>query len=236
MENGTVKTVFKNNRYKIVHSDLGYYLMDSDQSIIGYLCFVLNWIVPQKIYIIDEHIADDLLVHSINNEIRSKNKLFVVIIVLSIVFFQILSSEILHYGSNSSTNYSQIYKFGDAALLMPSVGKVLLLLITVSIPAIIIRVYLSVLSKKKLYKKIEYTTLTMKKIRVVPSSFTTILKSLGVYLLFAFVLAIAFFLVIVSDNYWIISMCFTMILTLFLLTNRLAVTPTNYKIRYIKEK
>ncbi|MFD2386634.1 DUF443 family protein [Enterococcus rivorum] len=112
----------------------------------------------------------------------------------------------------------------------------MLLLITVSIPAIIIRVYLSVLSKKKLYKKIEYTTLTMKKIRVVPSSFTTILKSLGVYLLFAFVLAIAFFLVIVSDNYWIISMCFTMILTLFLLTNRLAVTPTNYKIRYIKEK
>uniref|UniRef100_UPI00403E1B49 DUF443 family protein n=1 Tax=Enterococcus sp. DIV0849a TaxID=2230879 RepID=UPI00403E1B49 len=59
----TIKQIYKNNRYKIICSQSNYYLIDKDSSVLGFFFFGLNWLMPQKAYILNKSQAEDLLVH-----------------------------------------------------------------------------------------------------------------------------------------------------------------------------
>lgn len=79
----TIKTLYKNNRYSIIHSQSNYYLIDKDSSFLGYFFFGLNWLIPQKTYILNKSQADDLLINRV--ETKNRKVLSSILIVLMIL-------------------------------------------------------------------------------------------------------------------------------------------------------
>lgn len=221
MKNAIVKLLYKNNRFRIVQSDTNYYLLDSDRPILGYVCFLFNWLIPQKVYVIDEQTADDLITQHIGSE--KKNWLSLIWQTSIVIFFSLIIPQLL---KSSYSNFIQFYQLKD----------VVLTLVAASLPAFIVRVYQSKQSKKSLRLKIKYHELPRTMIILKPITWSQAFKSLGIYLFFGLFVIISGLLLIILEGYWLISLCFLMILSLFSLTNKLAVIAGDYKISYTKEK
>ncbi|MEI5991701.1 hypothetical protein A5881_003238 [Enterococcus termitis] len=225
----TIKTPYKNNRYSIIHSQSNYYLIDKDSSLLAYFFFGLNWLIPQKAYILNKSQAEDLLVHRV--ETKNRKMLSNILIVLIILIFNIVLSNLLtlFYASKSIEN-SQLIEIGNTLMMIPSSHYIFLLLLITLFPALIIRVFWSFQSKKSMLKRIKYEGLSVTKIKVRPVSLVDTLKKLGVYFMFLSLVIIAGFLLVITEGYWIISLCFMMLFLLFLLTNYLSINTGKYKI------
>lgn len=70
-----VKSIYKNNRYRVVDFNAQYYLMDVDASWLGYVFFGFNWLMPQKLYRINEMEKNDLLVQTVNTKTRKHSNI-----------------------------------------------------------------------------------------------------------------------------------------------------------------
>lgn len=235
MEKANVKSPYKNNRYRVVYSYSNCYLIDVDSSWLGYIFFGLNWLVPQKAYILEERDVDDLLAQHI--EKRKYKKMSLILSTLAILLFNlILPTTINILYKHSDINYSQLHQFGNSIIEVPSITHSVLLLLSVSTSAVITRIISSKQSKKKILNKLKYNNLPIIKIRITPVSMFAVVKSLSIYILFVLLVISAAFLIVILEGYLIISLCFSLLLWLFLLTNYLSINVGTYKIRKIKEK
>ncbi|WP_375180221.1 DUF443 family protein [Enterococcus rotai] len=235
MKNSNLKALYKNNRYRVVCSNSKQYLIDADSPWFGYVFFWLRWLVPQKVYILDERDADDLLVHHV--DIKNNNKMSLIWLSFIILGFNIILPNLVNiFYKNSTINYSQFHQFGDSVTVIPSTMHSLLLLLLASFPAIVIRIFLAQRSKRRIVNKIQYENLPVTKIKIIPATISTVIKNIVVYFLFALLVIAAGFLLVISEGYWIISLSFTLLLLFFLLTNNLALSNDKYKICEIKEK
>lgn len=205
--NAAVKPLYKNNRYRIIQIQSDYYLYDADKSLLGFVFFPLNWLIPQTAYAVDERTADDVVVQHVDAK-RSGSALVILFLLL---LFSLLIS---FFGS---------YNFST-----------LLVLIVVLIPSVI-RFYLAYKDKRKLLKTVNYTELPAVKIKLIPSSRSDILKRVAFYFFFLAVALLALWLFIVLQGNWVISLCFIILMLLFLLTNNLAVVIGDYKVHLEKE-
>ncbi|XUD04093.1 hypothetical protein IGJ34_002062 [Enterococcus sp. AZ177] len=185
--------------------------------------------MPQKAYILNKSQADDLLIHRV--EAKNRKVLSSILIVLMILIFNIVLPKLLtlFYASTSIEN-SQLIEVGNTVMMIPSSRYIFMLLLITLFPALIIRVFWSFQSKKSMLKIIKYEGLSVTKIKVRPVSLVDTLKKLGVYFMFLSLVIIAGFLLVITEGYWIISLCFVMLFLLFLLTNHLSINRGKYKI------
>lgn len=235
MEKATVKFILKNNRYRLIHTKSNYYLIDADHSIWGYIFFFFNWFIPQKAYIIDERTADDLVVQRLNAKRQNSFPKFGIGIMMA-VLAAFIPNIFQYFGSESKVTYEALHQFGDTLFVIPSTTYIIFLLASVVAPAVLFRAYLSIRSKKRLLETLDIDKLPVIKMNILPIKVANVLKAIGVYVFFGFLLFATAFLLIILDGYWIISLSLTVIFLLFSLTNYLSVIPGDYKIRNIKEK
>lgn len=235
MDNVKVKLLYKNSRYRIILLDSEYYLIDLDKSIVGYVFFMLNWFVPQIIYKIDERTADDLIVQRIDDNDK-KNLSWIKLMSVILVFNIVIPSVINSFNNTKDVTYNQLQQFGDNVLLIPPWTYAVSIMISLLIPVLSIRIFFSLQEKKKMLKKVDYAKLCSYKIKIKPISMINNLKNLTVYIFFSLFLIIASILSVLLEGYWLISLCFTMIALICSMTNRLYLSASNYKIRFIKEK
>ncbi|WP_311769709.1 DUF443 family protein [Listeria booriae] len=211
---GEMKSVYKNSRYKILEYDSKFYLIDIDKGFYGFLLFALSWIIPIKAILITQRDADDLRIQKVNDTRKNPYPNFMLMCVL-IISNLVLPSLLI-----------PIFKeWSDGAVIL-SVGLL-------SIFAVVIRV---IYSKKN---KMEHINSGANKeiwIKLMPRVLSYYFKSICVYLLFLIVVIVGAYLSIIVEGYWILSLCYTIVLYLFLLTNRLAYNASKYKIERWKEK
>ncbi|MGX7119138.1 DUF443 family protein [Enterococcus rotai] len=229
LEFTAAKPLYNNHRYNVIHSQSNYYLIDKDSSFLGYFFFGLNWLMPQKAYILNKSQADDLLAHRV--ETKNRKVLSSILIVLMILIFNIVLPKLLtlFYASTSIEN-SRIIEIGNTVMMIPPSRYIFMLLLITLFPALIIRVFWSFQSKKSMLKIIKYDELSVTQIKVRPGSLVDTLKKLGVYFMFLSLVIIAGFLLVITEGYWIISLCLVMLFLLFLLTNHLSINTGKYKI------
>lgn len=234
MEKATVKYLFKNNRYRVIHTNSNYYLIDVDHSILGYLFFVFNWLIPQKAYVITERDADDLIVNRTNA--KKQNSLNLLGIGFMMIVFAIFMPKIFQYFDRSSATFGDLRRIGDIYFVMPSTTYILLLLVLIVAPAVLLRVCLSMRAKKRLLETVDIDKLPVVKINILPNSVSIVLKTIGVFVFFGFLLFASAYLLIILSGYWVISLSLVVIFLLFSFTNLLSFNPGDYKIRSMKEK
>lgn len=235
MEKATVKFLFKNNRYRVIHTKSNYYLLDVDHSIFGYLFFVFNWLIPQKAYLITERDADDLIVH--HHNVKKQNNLNLLGIVLMMIISAVFIPKIFRYFDRSTVTMGDLRRIGDIYFFMPSPTNIIFLLVLVVAPAVLFRVYSSNRARKRLLKTVDIDKLQLPaiKINIFPNSVSNILKMAGVYVFFGFLLLATACLLIILNGYWKISLSFVVTFLIFSFTNLLSFNPGDYKIRFIKE-
>lgn len=235
MEKATVKLLFKNNRYRVIQTKSNYYLLDVDHSILGYLFFVFNWLIPQKAYLITERDADDLIVH--HHNVKKQNNLILLGIVLMMIIFAVFILKIYRYFDRSTVTMGDLRRIGELYFFMPSTTNIIFLLVLVVAPAVLFRVYSSIRARRRLLEKVDIDKLQLPviKINIFPNSVSNILKTTGVYLFFCFLLLATACLLILLNGYWKISLSFVAVFLLFSFMNLLSFNPGNYKIRYIKD-
>jgi uncharacterized membrane protein (TIGR01218 family) len=234
MEKATVKYLFKNNRYRVIHTNSNYYLIDVDHSILGYLFFVFNWLIPQKAYVITERDADDLIVN--RTYAKKQNSLNLLGIGFMMIVFALFIPKILQYFDRSSATFGDLRRIGDIYFIMPSNTYILFLLVLIIAPAVLLRVSLSIRAKKRLIETVDIDKLPVVKINILPNSVSIVLKTIGLYVFFGFLLFASAYLLIILSGYWVISLSLVVIFLLFSFTNLLSFNPGDYKIRSMKEK
>jgi uncharacterized membrane protein (TIGR01218 family) len=234
MEKATVKYLFKNNRYRVIHTNSNYYLIDVDHSILGYLFFVFNWLIPQKAYVITERDADDLIVN--RTYAKKQNSLNLLGIGFMMIVFALFIPKILQYFDRSSATFGNLRQIGDIYFIMPSNTYIIFLLVLIIAPAVLLRVSLSIRAKKRLIETVDIDKLPVVKINILPNSVSIVLKTIGVYVFFGFLLFASAYLLIILSGYWVISLSLVVIFLLFSFTNLLSFNPGDYKIRSMKEK
>lgn len=229
MKKATIETIYKNNRYRVMDSEKKGYLMDADTSILGYICFALNWMVPQKVYQLNERNMNDLKVQHV--ESYKLNGIHLAMTVLAIGMGDFLVPMwVRNAYSHSEMTYQQILKMGDTLVAIPPTAYIVLILVSCAIPAIVIRVFLSMRAKKALLSKVDYTNFPERTVTFVQADSSKVVKGVAVYLFFLTVVLLAGALVIVLEGHWIVSLSFTVILLLFFMTNYLSFSVGSYEI------
>ncbi|WP_368668772.1 DUF443 family protein [Sporosarcina sp. 6E9] len=226
LEKATVKSLFKNNRYRVIHTNSNYYLIDGDHSILGYLFFAFNWLIPQKAYAITERDADDLIVNRLN--VKKQNSLNLFGIGFIMIVFALFIPKIFQYFDKSSATFGDLRRIGDIYFVMPSTTFILFLLVSIVAPAVLLRVCLSIRAKKRLLETVDIDKLPVVEINILPNSVSIVLKTIGVYIFFGFLLFSSAYLMIILSGYWIISLSLMIIFLLFSLTNLLSFIPGDF--------
>lgn len=207
-----INLVYKNERYRILEYNSRYMLIDCDRGVLGYLCFLFNWIIPLKVYSLSRQEADDLMTPNVNYKPKKSNRILVSVILL---FGIIVIPNIIE------------------KLNLNLIVSIFLNLVVISLSVICIRIIYS--RNSKLIKYSEFDRWN-KQITLKPSTFNYYVKAFFVYTLFLVVAFVGAILFVVSSGYWIISISYAIVLYLFLLTNRLAYNSKDYKILIKKEK
>jgi uncharacterized membrane protein (TIGR01218 family) len=127
-------------------------------------------------------------------------------------------------------------RIGDIYFIMPSNTYIIFLLVLIIAPAVLLRVSLSIRAKKRLIETVDIDKLPVVKINILPNSVSIVLKMIGVYVFFGFLLFASANLLIILSGYWVISLSLVVIFLLFSFTNLLSFNPGDYKIRSMKEK
>lgn len=230
MKKATIEGIYKNNRYRVINSESKEYLIDADTSILGYICFALNWVVPQKVYSLNERDADDLKVQRVESHKLNGVHLAMLVLAIGVCNF-LVPMWVRNAYSDSEITYQQILQMGDTLIAIPPMTYIVLMLVSCAIPAVVIRVFLSMRAKKALLSKVHYTKLPERTVTFVPAASSTVVKGVAVYLFFLAFVLLAGALVIALEGHWIVALSFTVILLLFLMTNYLSVSLGSYKIR-----
>lgn len=230
MMKATIEGIYKNNRYRLMDSETERYLIDTDISTLGYLCFAINWLVPQKVYQLNERDMYDLKVQHVESNKINGVHLVMVGLVIGVCNF-LIPMWVRNAYSNSEITYQQILQMGDNLIAIPPIAYIVLMLVSYTIPAVIIRVFLSIRAKKALLSKVNYTKFPESTVRFVPTDGSNVVKGVMVYLFFLAFVLLAGILVVVLEGHWVTSLIFTVIFLLFLMTNYLSVSLGPYKIR-----
>ncbi|QUW21394.1 DUF443 family protein [Sporosarcina sp. Marseille-Q4063] len=235
MEKATVKFLFENNRYRIIHTDSNYYLIDVDRSIWGYIFFVFNWMIPQKAYIITERDADDLMVHY--HGVKAHNIFHLLGIGLMMIVFTVFIPKVFwHFGMKPTITFNDLRRIGDVIFVMPTATYIIFLFATLAAPIILYRVYLSRKSRKRLLEKENINKLPVVKINIVPNSISNVLKTIGIYVFLIFLLLATAWFFIQLHGDWLISLFLVGTFSLLSLSNNFSFVPGAYKIRCIQKK
>lgn len=209
---GMIKLVYKNERYKILEYNSKYFLIDCDASVLGYICFIFNWITPQKVYLLSSRDADDLMTSSVDYKSRKNSKLWLeVFSIISIMAIFILAVRITL--KTDAVNF--------------------LILAIISLGVLILRIYYSKSKKLEIHLKSE---LVESDIIIKPTMYSEYIKNTCAYLLFLSTIFLGAFLGIISGGFWLILIMYCIVVYFFLLSNRLAYRCGEYKVVFRKEK
>ncbi|WP_340689563.1 DUF443 family protein [Enterococcus plantarum] len=130
LEFTAAKPLYNNHRYNVIHSQSNYYLINKDSSFLGYFFFGLNWLMPQKAYILNKSQADDLLAHRV--ETKNRKVLSSILIVLMILIFNIVLPNLLTlFCASTSIENSQLIEIGNTFMKILSNRYIFLILLII---------------------------------------------------------------------------------------------------------
>ncbi|MBC6296074.1 DUF443 family protein [Listeria sp. FSL L7-1517] len=210
---GKMRSIFKNTRYKILEYESKFYLIDMDRGFYGFMLFALSWLIPKKAILITQTDADDLI---IKKTYKSSHSNQVILLICAIIISNLVLPPLL-------------IKIVEDRFE----GGLILSLCILSIFGVLIRIIYSMRNKIKC-KNSEGNQEVLVKLK--PQKWVYCFKALCVYVLFLAVVIIGAYLSLLVKGYWILSVCYTIVVFVFLLTNYLAYNADEYKIEIVEVK
>lgn len=208
---GKMRPIYKNTRYKILEYESKFYLIDMDKGFYGFILFALSWLIPKKAILITQSDADDLVIKKIYGSSYSIRVILLMCVI--IITNLVLPSFLIKFVENRFE------------------GSIILSICILSIFSVLIRIIYSKRNKIK-YKNRAGNQEVLIKLR--PQKWAYFCKSLCAYVLFLAVVIIGAYLSIVVEGYWILSICYTIVVFIFLLTNYLAYNADEYIIEIVE--
>ncbi len=202
--NGEVNLLTKNARYRIIHMDSEYYLIDIEKSIWLLFLPILLWLIPHKVYKINEKMAEEL---------RSPDS------------YTKGSKGVVWFGAGGAAVLTPLLQpiLDQTIGLTVFVNLLLLMIITTII--ISLRIYLRKSLHNKLYKMVDIEKLETRVIRIWPRNFTQYTKPVIIILFFVFFMIMSFYLFLITSN--IIPLFgFLIMLSIALVMNVIFINPS----------
>lgn len=209
--------VYKNLRYRILREGSNTYLIDVDYPYLVYLFPLIFWIIPYKVYKIDDFNYLDKLKIPIKNTEKKNNVSPILAGGISVFLANLMRPFINNFNIQSSI------KINACVLIL-----ILIFIIT-------LRYYISRLGRRNLNRRVDIAILKTVRIRIRPKSFLTMIKILFFYLLTA-IFTLAMGCAFVEDGNLIILFIFMILLFFMLISNAFTIIVSDYKIKYIKER
>src|SRR5699024_8659724 len=210
--NNAIHRIHKNIRYRILSINGRHYLIDMDQPFWIFLCPFIYWLLPHKVYRIDnERTVERIKAARVASAKTGASPLAMggISVALANVVNLILS----------------YFDLGTPKMINIGILVVSILLFT------IFRVYISKKNRNSLEREIVYEKLPIEKLRIWPTSIKHILLTFSSYLLFLFCTIVGAYAFIVEGNIFYFLM-FSIMIIFFFITNVFVVSMEDFKVKF----
>lgn len=216
--NSTAEGVYKNLRYRILHTNNKSYLVDMDRPFLVLFFPFIYWLFSQKVYLLENPEIVNALKVPQNKQVKGKVKVA-----------PFLGAGISVFIANVIRPFTDYFDLSTTWV----VNSIILCLLFSTM--IFLRCYMSKLFKDKIQTTINLAELPTELVRIRPKSVVNILQVISYYFFFG---GFIFVMTYASVKYFnTLSLIFFIIfLSFFLVLNALTVMPGDYKVTFKNKK
>lgn len=214
--NSKVQPVYRNLRYRLLHVNDKNYIVDADQPSFVFIFPFIYWLLPLKVYVIEDEEIINALKVPIANQVKGKVSPFLGA-GISVLIANLIRPLMDYFDISSTWMINSII----VCLLFSS--------------AFYLRFLVSKLFKNNLQKTVNLAELPTKTMRIHPVSIVHVLKFMGGYCLFAILILATVYSFLAHINTLILLFTF-ILFCILLIFNVFALLLADYKVTFVDKQ